>query len=90
MTAIQNVGAGDGDIFRDLVGPLASFRSVLSGLNITVTQQADTITVAFLYASVPADINAAGVKGQVSFDDSFFYVCINNNSWRRMALGSWS
>ena len=89
VTTIQNVGAGSGDIFRDLVGPLASFRSVVQGLNISVTQQADTITIDFLYAAVPATNADAGTKGQVAFDDSFLYICVETNTWRRCALGSW-
>jgi hypothetical protein len=32
--------------------------------------------------------NAYGVAGQTSFDSNYFYVCIANNTWRRVALGS--
>jgi cytoskeletal protein CcmA (bactofilin family) len=38
---------------------------------------------------IPAANNSIGTAGQVSFDSSYFYVCINTNTWRRANLVSW-
>jgi cytoskeletal protein CcmA (bactofilin family) len=38
---------------------------------------------------VPVANNSIGTAGQVSFDSSYFYVCINTNTWRRANLVAW-
>lgn len=40
-----NVGSGTGGIFRDKTGSTINLRSLISGTNITVTQNADDITI---------------------------------------------
>ena len=39
--------------------------------------------------TVPAATNSTGVKGQIAFTNNFFYICISNNTWRRVQLGTW-
>jgi hypothetical protein len=88
LTSVANAGGGAG-VLRDVVGPLATLRSLAEGLNIDITQGVDTITIAFAWSAVPASAVAAGTAGQMAFDGSFLYICTANNVWRRAALGSW-
>jgi hypothetical protein len=37
----------------------------------------------------PVSSTALGVTGQVSFDQSYFYVCTNTNTWKRVAIAAW-
>ncbi len=41
-----NVGAGEGDVFRDKTGVTLNFKTILAGTNITVTNNADTVEIA--------------------------------------------
>lgn len=38
--------------------------------------------------AVPISSSAAGQQGQMSWDTSFFYICIANNVWRRVSLST--
>lgn len=38
---------------------------------------------------VPSTAGSAGTIGQISFDGSYVYVCVANNTWRRANLSSW-
>ena len=38
---------------------------------------------------VPASSTSTGIQGQLAFDDEYFYICVQNNIWKRFALGSW-
>lgn len=40
-------------------------------------------------AAVPASASAAGALGMWAEDDSFFYVCIAANTWKRVAIATW-
>jgi hypothetical protein len=50
-----NVGVGDGEIFRDKTGVTLNFREIIGGTNITVSQQADTVTITGDVAAAPVD-----------------------------------
>lgn len=39
--------------------------------------------------AVPASASDAGVKGQISWDSTHLYVCIDTNTWVRATLASW-
>jgi len=39
--------------------------------------------------AAPLSATATGVVGQVSFDANYFYVCVNTNTWKRVALTTW-
>lgn len=39
-------------------------------------------------ASTPATAVAAGVPGQIAYDQNFVYVCVGTNSWKRAALAA--
>lgn len=37
----------------------------------------------------PTSNSSSGVKGQITYDSSYIYVCVANNSWRRASLVAW-
>jgi len=39
--------------------------------------------------TVPSSATAPGIVGQVSLDANYFYVCVNTNTWKRVALATW-
>jgi hypothetical protein len=83
-----NVGGGV-EVYQGKIGVTLDFRTLISGTNIEITQNTDTITIAFQFASVPASATAAGTAGQVAYDANYFYFCIAVNTWRRIALATW-
>lgn len=38
---------------------------------------------------VPETSSSTGIKGQVSYDDSYIYLCVDTNTWVRAARASW-
>jgi hypothetical protein len=40
--------------------------------------------------SVPATAASAGVSGQIAKDSNYFYVCVATNTWKRVAISTWS
>jgi hypothetical protein len=45
------------------------------------------LTVASDY--VPDSAVANGTQGQIAFDNDFLYICVDNNTWKRISLESW-
>jgi hypothetical protein len=39
--------------------------------------------------TVPATAAATGVKGEISWDADYIYVCTATNTWKRAALATW-
>ena len=39
--------------------------------------------------TVPGTSGAAGTKGQIAYDGTYLYLCINTNTWRRTAHATW-
>ena len=37
----------------------------------------------------PASATATGTVGQISWDANYIYVCVNTNTWKRVALTTW-
>lgn len=40
--------------------------------------------------NVPATKSAKGIKGNVAIDSNYFYICIQDNQWVRIALDTWN
>ena len=40
-------------------------------------------------SSPPLSVDASGVMGEIAFDASYIYYCINTNTWARTELNSW-
>jgi hypothetical protein len=41
------------------------------------------------WTSVPASTTNSGTSGQVAYTNNYLYICISNNTWRRVQLGTW-
>lgn len=37
----------------------------------------------------PVSSNSNGIKGTITWDDNYVYICINTNTWKRSQLSSW-
>ena len=42
-----------------------------------------------IWVAPPASATASGVAGDIAYDNSYVYVCIATNTWRRAALSAW-
>lgn len=42
-----------------------------------------------IWQSAPASATATGRKGDRAFDANYFYVCVDTNTWKRVALSTW-
>jgi hypothetical protein len=40
-------------------------------------------------STAPANATATGTAGQIAFDATHLYVCIDTNTWVRCSLASW-
>lgn len=46
--------------------------------------------VALSNTAAPTTAGAAGTKGEIRYDDSYVYICIATNTWKRAAISTWS
>ena len=42
-----------------------------------------------LVEEVPESSSSKGDKGQFCFDENYFYVCVDTDTWKRIALATW-
>ena len=40
-------------------------------------------------AGAPASASSTGTTGQIQFDTNYLYVCVDINTWKRVALSTW-
>ena len=40
--------------------------------------------------TVPESATSEGHKGQISIDENYIYVCVDENTWKRTKLSGWS
>jgi hypothetical protein len=40
-------------------------------------------------SKTPASAAAAGGVGEIAWDANFLYVCVNTNTWKRVAIATW-
>jgi hypothetical protein len=41
-------------------------------------------------AAAPINISDLGQPGSIAYADNFLYICIGNNTWRRVAVSTWT
>lgn len=60
-------------------------------LHIAAVHYADDTmqNTAFKWSSAPANSSANGTVGQIAYDSSYMYICVANNTWKRVSLGSY-
>ena len=51
----------------------------------TVNNHSDGI----IAVSAPSSATANGSPGQIAYDSTHFYVCIANNTWKRVPISTW-
>lgn len=59
---------------------------------ITITDD-DEVTIAEktpTFVDAPASASADGVAGQIAIADGFLYVCVDEDTWQRVAIATWS
>lgn len=40
-------------------------------------------------SQVPASATAVGTKGDIAQDNDYLYICISQNTWKRVAIATW-
>lgn len=61
-----------------------TFTGASINFNKGLTIANDSIRIANTFT--PGSNNATGVKGEVAWDSTYMYVCVANNTWRRLTL----
>lgn len=59
---------------------------VPDGYNVQIDPDGDVANV----VDAPASSTATGTIGQTAYDSNYFYICIATNTWKRVALSTWS
>lgn len=47
------------------------------------------VVAEFRLVNTPTASTAAGKPGMFSYDDDYLYLCVTNNTWKRVALSTW-
>ena len=94
-----NIGFGSG-IYSGTVSDEFKLRSISGAGSVTITGHEDnTIIVSgsevaggAVSWTLPPPVCPTGIgtTGQISFDDVYYYICIRENTWRRVAISEWS
>jgi hypothetical protein len=59
-----------------------------TGISITESQVSDLKTYAEIVIP-PVSASASGTAGQISYDSSFLYVCVDTDTWLRASITTW-
>lgn len=65
------------------------FDNVLKASNITVQGALDQLDE-LVTANVPASATATCTPKKLAYDSNYFYVCVGTNTWRRVAITTWT
>ena len=60
--------------------------TVPEGYNVQIDPEGDVANI----VDAPASATATGTMGQTAYDSNYFYICIATNTWKRVALSTWS
>ena len=78
-----------------ITSSVSSFDFVGDGVTATNVGAAVTVTIPGGGGGVswtlppPINSNSVGTQGQISFDNIYYYICIQENEWRRISIGEW-
>ncbi len=67
----------------------ASFTGPVSFGSAAATRTNLGLTNLVQWTSVPASPTNSGTAGQIAYTNNFLYICISNDTWRRVQLGTW-
>lgn len=96
--ASQYTGGGNDDfyLYNDNLGIFGMFidaQSNNAGFNVqdTPTSGVDIggNSIRIRTTKTPSSASDTGVKGTICWDSSFVYVCIDTNTWKRVAISTW-
>lgn len=64
----------------------------LSGNDITAIVNPDLVIDSLVITNSDPPVNASdtGTQGQVTWDDTYIYVCIATNTWKRTEITTWA
>ena len=60
--------------------------TVPEGYNVQIDPDGDVANV----VDAPVSATATGTIGQTAYDTNHFYVCVGTNTWKRVALSTWT
>jgi len=60
-----------------------------SGTANTKRVTANNFRNSIIFGSVPADSTSNGFTGQLAYDTNYLYICVANNTWKRVTLSSY-
>jgi len=69
----------------------ATLQEIANGaVNFTTTGRISTDEFRLTNPTVPVDASDTGIAGDFAWDSTYFYVCISVNTWKRVALETWT
>jgi hypothetical protein len=84
---------------REESGSIGDLRVNADGLQFHSEYKWETININWILAQidakltiveVPTSATAIGISGQVAYSLTHFYICVSDNVWKRVAIGTWS
>jgi hypothetical protein len=82
---VDELGNGTRIRIQDNLSLIEFFGSAEINGHLNVNDNRITIATPF----TPASSTATGTKGEVAWDDDYIYVCIDTDTWKRVALSAW-
>jgi formylmethanofuran dehydrogenase subunit D len=85
-----HVGLGSADNTADTAKPVSTAQQ--TALNLKANLASPALTGApsgVAVGSAVASASASGVKGTIRFDGDLLYICVDTNTWKRAAIGTW-
>ena len=64
------------------------FNTTTTGIAVTGVTDTDQLRVTT--PSVPASATASGTAGDIAWDADYIYVCTATNTWKRVAISTWT
>lgn len=62
---------------------------LVAGTGINFSYNNNTLTIESNFVQPPLSSSGTGIVGQFSYDSDYFYICVDNNLWKRVGLNSW-
>jgi hypothetical protein len=59
-----------------------------TGVFSALTTSGDSVTIQT--TQTPASASATGTTGEIAWDSNYLYVCVASNTWKRVAIDTWS
>lgn len=64
-------------------------RPTVNGTGVLLSGEGGAGNGAVGWSSVPLSGSSLGTAGQIAYSGSYFYVCVNTNTWKRSILADW-